>query len=362
MLMPQAIEVSRKAVEEFLTKHAEVSEGRIILLSDGQSTCGEVHPPGAYSRRWDIPVKPQGDRPRIAFLTIGFDVSPRSAAERDLQYLASISGGRYFNAPDIRQLARAFQKFVRVFVPKDLMGPVAQRDALVHFERGRQALLRREYSVALEAFHAFVAAEPEDPAGLYNLAQALEAMDRYKAAAEFYRRYVEVAPLAPDRREVERRIAQLQQDYADHFTYQLQVLRSDLAYLKNYYYALFYRSTGELSREFAGFVSEKAHFYAALPDTLEVTAPWLKTATRDLTDALLILADRVRSPTFDRDAISLLTIPIRQLEQIIERLERIRVPWGESKQAETIAPSQQTGVETSRGVARNLNLKRRERR
>ena len=332
---PQAVEVALNEMKAFLNKHPNVAEGRIILLSDGQSTCGNVRPPGIYSRRWDIPVGPGANRSaggqgqsRITFLTIGFDVAPGSEAERDLQYLASISGGKYFNAPDRRQLARTFQKFVRVFVPRSLgMASVVSSDALADFERGQQAMLQRDYPAALKAFRSFIAAEPNHPVGLYNLAQALEATDHYKGAAEYYSRYLEVAPTAPDRAEVEQRIQQMRQDYIDQFAYYLEILRSDLAYLKRYYHSLFHRRNEELAREFGGFVAEKAEFYGALPDILEVELKWLERGARDLSDSLYTLAERIGLPTFDRDAVSLLTIPIGQLEELIRRLEHYQAQY-----------------------------------
>jgi Mg-chelatase subunit ChlD len=324
---PQAIEAAVRDLNAYLSQHMEAAEGRIILLSDGQSTCGEVRPAGVYSQRVDIAVGLGGARSpygaRIRFLTIGFNVPPGSAAERDLQYLASISGGKYFNAPDRRQLTRIFQKFIRVFVPKSLAGPtVTDARARVEFEQGLRALLARDYKAALKSFRAFVALAPSHPSGLFNLALALEATDHYKGAVEFYRRYLEAAPNAPDRAEIERRIEQLRQDYIDQFNYYVALMRSDLAYLKNYYQTLFNRRNDELAREFAGFVSEKGGFYASLPDILEIDARWLTVASRDLTDSLNMLAARIRLPTFDRDAVSLLTLPIGQLEEIIERAER----------------------------------------
>ncbi|MEM4202604.1 MAG: alkaline phosphatase family protein [Candidatus Methanomethylicaceae archaeon] len=327
---PQAVEVALNEMSAFLERQSRPTDGRIILLSDGQSTCGNVRPPGTYSRRIDIPVRRSGQPligsqalSRVRFLTIGFDVLPGSEAERDLQYLASISGGKYFNAPDRRQLARTFQKFVRVFVPKTLGRVVTvDRNMYADFERGRQAMLQRDYQSALEAFRSFVSAEPDNPAGLFNLAQALEATDHYKGAAEYYSRYLEIAPNAPDRAEVERLVQQLRQDYVDQFTYYLGILRSDLAYLMRYYQSLFHRRNEELAREFGGFVNEKVKFYEELPDILEINERWLEIKARDLSDSLNTLAERVGLPTFDFDAISLLTIPIRQLEELIGRIEQ----------------------------------------
>ncbi len=315
--LPQGIQVAQTEMESYLARHPDLKEGRIIVLSDGQSTCGDIRPPGVFSRR-DIPVRRNG---RVTFLCIGFDVPPGSAAERDLQFLASESGGKYFPAQDRRQLARAFSKLVRVFVPKTPGRGLNGVGTSVECAAGRTALMQGDYPSALKSFRTCVAQTPNDPITLYNLALTWEALDRYKAAAEGYRRYLATWPAAPDRAELMAHITKLEQDYVDQYNYFVEVLRSDLAYLKQYYQTLFNRHNDDLAREFTGFVREKRDFYAHLPELLEVKSRWLENASKDLSDSLDTLNARVRLPTFDRDAVSLLTLPIGQLEEMVQQLE-----------------------------------------
>ncbi|MDQ3800450.1 MAG: peptidoglycan DD-metalloendopeptidase family protein [Acidobacteriota bacterium] len=307
--LPQGKDAAIGEMIAYLKAHPEIKGGRIILLSDGQSTCGEIRPAGVFSRR-DFAFH----RSNIRFLTVGFDVPAGSAAERDLQFLASETGGKYYSASDRSQLIRAFQKHLRVFAPR----PCRMSDA--GFAAGVAAFEDYNYPAALGSFRAFVAANPTDSCGIYNLALALEANDRYRSAAEMYRKYLEALPSAVDRAATERHIAQLLRDYAEQFRYFIAVAGSDLDYLKRYYQSVFNRSNQELAIEFSGFVREKREFYANLPDILETDVRWLKNDSRDLADSIDTLAERTKLETFDRDAVSLLTIPIAQLEDLIGRL------------------------------------------
>jgi Mg-chelatase subunit ChlD/triacylglycerol esterase/lipase EstA (alpha/beta hydrolase family) len=306
--LPQGIKKATDQIWTYLSSRPELSEGRIILLSDGQSTCGEIRPAGIYSQTKTISDK------RIRFLTIGFDVPPGSAAERDLQYLASASGGQYFPAQNQQQLIRAFEKTIRVYLPK------AAANASPEFENGANAILNRNFQMARKFAVEYLQKNPADAFGYYNLAVSLEALSRYKGAAENYRKYLQFAPDAADRREIEARIEKLEQDRRDHFFYYQRLLQSDLDYLKAYYQRLFNRENEKNAVEFAGFVSEKQEFYANLTDILEIRSLRIERDAKDLSDSLGVLNRRVGLASFDRDAVSLLTIPIGHLEDIIERV------------------------------------------
>jgi hypothetical protein len=307
--LPQGKDAAIAEMIAYLNTHPEIKAGRIILLSDGQSTCGEIRPAGVFSRR-DFSFHQSS----IRFLTVGFDVPVGSGAERDLQFLASETGGKYYPAADHSQLIRAFQKHLRFYQPR----PCRMSDA--GFAAGINAFGDHNYPAALQFFRAFVAANPTDSCAIYNLALAFEANDRYKSAAETYRKYLEALPSAADRAETERRIAELQRDYAEQFRYFIAVANSDLDYLKRYYQSVFNRSNSELAIEFTGFVREKREFYANLPEILETDIKWLRNDSRDLADSIDSLAERTKMESFDRDAVSLLTIPIAQLEDLIGRL------------------------------------------
>ncbi|MGI8639826.1 MAG: VWA domain-containing protein [Pyrinomonadaceae bacterium] len=307
--LPQAVDKAKNQVSDYLNSRPQLDEGRVILLSDGQSTCGEIRPAGIYSQAKTITVK------NIRFLTIGFDVPAGSAAERDLQYLASSSGGQYFPAQNQQQLSRAFEKTIRVYLPKVVS------NASSEFENAANAIVNRDFETARRVLGEYVRNNQSDSFGYYNLAVSLEALSRYKGAAENYRKYLQFAPGAADRREIETRIGKLEQDYRDQIFYYRSLLQSDLEYLTAYYKRLFTLKNAELAAEFAGFVSEKRSFYAGLPDILEIKTSWLKRSSEELTDSLGRLNSRVNLPSFDRDAVSLLPLPISQLEELVERLD-----------------------------------------
>lgn len=307
--LPQAVDRSVAQMLDYLNATPNINFGRIILLSDGQSTCGEIRPAGIYSRAKLITFR------KVNFLTIGYDIQAGSQAERDLQYLASASGGRYFPANNGQQLSRAFEKTIRIYIPKN--SSVVNAD----FERGVRAILNRDFSAALQIWTIYVQANPGDSSGFYNLALVCEALEFYRAAAENYRKYLSVAPAADDTGEISARIGKAEDDYRDKLLYYANLLRSDLAYLKAYYQRLFGVKNAELAAEFAGFVDEKRDFYANLPLLLEMKISWLRRGSEELTDSLGRLNNRVNLPSFDRDAVSLLTLPISQLEELVEKLD-----------------------------------------
>lgn len=340
---PQALEVATQQMQAYLTANPSVQQGRIIMMSDGQSSCGAIRPPGVFSQSTTTVSAPSttgsstsssstasplmstatggAPLPPVQYLTVGFDIPPGSPAERDLQYLASSTGGRYFNAQNGPQLARAFRKLARVFRPKPIPDayrlPEEQRALL---DTGRAALRVSDFGSARAAYASFAEILPDEPAALYNLALALEGHDRYKGAAATYRQYLAAAPDAPEAEDLRQRIALLEQDYRDHYTYLTALVASDLVYLQDYYQRLFNRSNAALSDEFAGFIREKGPFYEDLTDALEVENSALDRAAEDLALTLERLARRVGTPTFDRDAVSLLTLPIAHLEEIARLL------------------------------------------
>lgn len=306
-----AVDISVENMLNYLSARPALREGRIIVLSDGINTCGDrIRPRGVYSQSAKIVYQ------QIRFLTIGYDIQAGSQAERDLQYLASVSGGKYFPAGNNEQLSRAFEKAIRIYLPKTAAG------ASVEFERGVEAILNRNFSAALQIFTIYVQANPSDALGFYNLAVACEAAELYKSAAENYRKYLELAPETADANEVRVRIGKMEEDYRAKLFYYANLLRSDLEYLKAYYQKLFSgQKNAELAAEFAGFVSEKGSFYKSLPQILEINPMWLKRGSEELTDSLGRLNSRARLPSFDRDAVSLLTAPIGELKDLVEKLD-----------------------------------------
>jgi Mg-chelatase subunit ChlD len=293
----------------------------VVLLSDGQDTCEGVRPAGVYGTAGP----PRTGQRGVRYMTVGLGIEPGSAAERDLQFLASSTGGRYLSARSPELLRRTFTRQVRTYVPRRVPStPGLDGSARRSFLAGALALQEGDFRTAADSFAAFTALHPGDAHGQYNLAQALEARDRYRGAAAAYRRYLATAPRAADRAAVQAMLSVLERDYTDHFAYQVELIRSDLAYLENYYQRLFDQDNASLAAEFRGFVLEKGAFYADLSDVLEIEAPWVDAAERDVGQSIQRLARRVDSPTFDRDAVSLLAVPIGHLEELVRALSAHR--------------------------------------
>lgn len=306
-----AINLSVDYMTDNLSSHPHLKEARIVVLTDGQNTCSEqIRPRGIYSQGGNIVYQ------QIKFYCIGFDIPPGSKEERDLQYLASISGGKYFPARDANQLNRAFQKVFRVYVPK----PSAHTES-----GGAQAIVNRNFESALQIWTIYIKNNPTDPNGFYNLALICEATEQYKCSVENYKKYLELSSNAADTGEIRVRIEKLEEDYQIEILYYLDVLRSDLEYLKDYYKRLFGLKNEELATEFRGFVAEKGMFYRNIQEILEIRSSKIQRSSNELADSLDYLNRRVGLASFDRDAVSLLTVPISNLEDLIKNIEDQRI-------------------------------------
>ncbi|MBK9529223.1 MAG: hypothetical protein IPO41_13130 [Acidobacteria bacterium] len=140
--------------------------------------------------------------------------------QSDLQYLASQSGGRYYNAADRGQLIRALRKQVRRTRLR-----VARRPIRI-FATGLAAFSDSNYLVAAASFSRFIAAYPSDGCGLFDLALAYEASDRYKAAAENYQKYLATGLVGPERAKTLAKITEMNEEYANQFDYYIRLLRA----------------------------------------------------------------------------------------------------------------------------------------
>jgi tetratricopeptide (TPR) repeat protein len=78
-----------------------------------------------------------------------------------------------------------------------------------HFERGRKQFDLGRYDAAISEYSAAYEIK-DDPALLYNIAQAHRLAGHAAAALQFYRRYLAREPRSPQRSEVEVKIAELQ--------------------------------------------------------------------------------------------------------------------------------------------------------
>jgi hypothetical protein len=72
-------------------------------------------------------------------------------------------------------------------------------------------------------------------------------------------------------------------------------------------------------------VFEKGDFYANLPAILEIDERWFATDAKNISSSLGVLYKRRNMASFDRDAVSLLTVPIGQIENLLKRINAYRV-------------------------------------
>ncbi|HTA19118.1 MAG TPA: tetratricopeptide repeat protein [Polyangia bacterium] len=89
--------------------------------------------------------------------------------------------------------------------------PAAAGDeaAQAHYKKARSLYNVSEYRAALDEFkQAYV--EHEDPAFLYNIAQCHRQLGDYPEAITFYKRFLSESPKAPNRKDVQRLIAELE--------------------------------------------------------------------------------------------------------------------------------------------------------
>lgn len=80
----------------------------------------------------------------------------------------------------------------------------------------------------------------------------------------------------------------------------------------------------DLDAEFGGFVFEKRDFYVNLPDTLEIDALMLSNDAKVIASSMGTSSKRRGLESSDRDAVSLLPIPIVQIEDLLDRLRTYR--------------------------------------
>lgn len=86
--------------------------------------------------------------------------------------------------------------------------PEAQANAQRFYELGVEHFRKGDHERAVVEFTKAYRIDPS-PTLVFNMARAFEEMERYGPAREFYQRYLELAPQAPDRRQVEDSIAAL---------------------------------------------------------------------------------------------------------------------------------------------------------
>ena len=97
---------------------ARASDRMIMLLADGQNDCGDVGQALAALQASGVIFRHE---------TVGFGITPNSAAAQDLRHVATETGGTYHHAADASQLADVFMEFVDTLSVIDMLGRFGPR-------------------------------------------------------------------------------------------------------------------------------------------------------------------------------------------------------------------------------------------
>ncbi len=92
---------------------ASAADRMIMLLADGQNDCGDVGQALAALKASGVIFRHE---------TVGFGITPNSAAAQDLRQIATQTGGAYHHAADASQLADVFMEFVDTLSVIDMLG------------------------------------------------------------------------------------------------------------------------------------------------------------------------------------------------------------------------------------------------
>ncbi len=203
---PMAPAVS--AAQDYLERNGRGASGQILLLSDGQNDCGgegAVREAGARIRSSSVPIQLDG---------VGLGLESGGTAETQLGDLVRAAGtGKQYSANSAEELYRAFRR-------ASLSGQVKTDDPYVDGpSRVRLADLYRtalgylqqdDFEAARLTFEQAAREHPGSASAQFNLSLAYEAEGRTLSAIESARRYLDLAPGAPDRSAVEERVRSLE--------------------------------------------------------------------------------------------------------------------------------------------------------
>ncbi|WP_158655189.1 VWA domain-containing protein [Flavivirga eckloniae] len=310
----EAVIAAKKRLQHYSANYGDGNASKLIVLSDGVATCGQIRPKDVYGTGTTITTisgttsntnsntsnnqnksYPNtnttnsnnntagnslnsfsqktnsfvGNTIPVKYFTIGFDIKPGSPAERDLQYLAGQSGGKYLNTQNEFELTRAFTKFFKVYYPKpnsSLPNLTFEKEHL--FLTAVEAIEEEVYRKAQQLFEDFCTENPKDYNALFNLALMYEANDFHLQAIEKFEQYLSLKPDAEDKDWVLEQIQLLQNDMLNFFDYTRKLLKTDLKYLELYFKKIQNGESLALAYEFMGFIQEKEFYYNDLPSKL----------------------------------------------------------------------------------------------
>lgn len=347
--LQEAVNATTTRIQNYVGSNASSSQPKLIVLSDGAATCGQVRPtqvygsgmPAAYNAKAQnfasnsLTTQNNSEIPKVAsdnfeqssvngikvkYHTIGFDIRPGSKAERDLQYLASQTGGKYLNTQNEQELTRAFLKFFTVYKPKPASSlPDLDNTLKLSFETGVRAIASENYTYAKTIFEVFTEDTANDANAIFNLALMYEANDYHLLAIEKYETYLKLSPEAIDKEWVLKQIELLKSDRILFLDYSKKILASDLEYLKLHFEKIQNGQSVALADEFKGFIKEKGTYYDELPIKLGIDAPSQKNGFSEIAEGLKKCANLIKDDptTWDKNATPPLSLVYFNLEKLI---------------------------------------------
>ncbi|GAA3644910.1 vWA domain-containing protein [Flavivirga jejuensis] len=362
----EAVISAKKKLQYYSANYGDGDVSKLIVLSDGVATCGQIRPKEVYGTGTTMVTinggttttttnnnnnnNNNGGYPNttnnsntasssnsisqntnslvgntipIKYYTIGFDIKPGSPAERDLQYLAGQTGGKYLNTQNEFELTRAFTKFFKVYYPKTNSSlPNLNFEREHQFLTGVEAIEEEVYRKAQQLFEDFCMESPEDYNALFNLALMYEANDFHLQAIEKFEQYLSLQPDAEDKDWVLEQILLLQNDMLHFFDFTKKVLKTDLEYLELHFKKIQNGESLALAYEFMGFIKEKEFYYKDLLSKLGLESKNKERLCNTIESGLSKCAKYIKKDpnNWDKNASSSLSLIFFNLETLIDTL------------------------------------------
>lgn len=196
--------IATAAAVEYAQKQGRGKQRTVVLMSDGGDSCRDQQAQAAAAiRSSNIPVS-----------TIGFDVGNNQQAQGDLGNLATMTGGRTFSASaaDPREIIRAFNLAMLPSLLKDFDFGNAASNVANYFTQAKTMVQQQNVSGALMMLQQANQLAPNSPNLNFNLSLLYESEDQLIPAMKHANNYLQLAPTAIDRADVENRIAEMQKE------------------------------------------------------------------------------------------------------------------------------------------------------
>lgn len=322
--LKEAIEIAQCKLANRL-ESLGITNGKLIVLSDGESTCNKTRPDNVYAygsnenknkySKSAATCKNNSEGLRIKINTIGFNLGAGSVAERDLQYIANSNGGKYYNSEGKEELEKAFYKLTKIYQPKDLSIKGKNNSS---FNHGIDHIKNELFEDGLVSFEKYVKTNPNDYNGIYNLALMQEANGYFGQSIDNYQKYIDLNPDAPDKEFIHEYIARITIDFEDQKAYYFKLIQKDKEYVQKHFEQIQNGNSITLATDFKLFLLERGDFYEQLDNLLYQDNEELLDILDSIQYGLEQCSDLIRdNPNeWDRDATPPLSILYLTLEEL----------------------------------------------